>query len=276
MKNAIIYLVCTLFLLNTSRGNIMISKQESDSFITSPAAARHRPSQKDTLLINIQAHVQNAFVNGKIKNSDKDLAGLEQELLSMNMNMNNNNSIITYWYSYACYYHSILFLSQKENKRAEKILDEGITRLKKISNPNSEHLALLSLMESLSIQYASGIEIPGISKQARQNAEKALQLDSLNLRAYYVLGSNDFYSPAQYGGGKKAAFYLLKAIRLKEQSVTNPILPSWGKNSAYEMLIRVYIKQKDFTEAKKYYQEASALYPNDYMISKLSKEIINF
>jgi tetratricopeptide (TPR) repeat protein len=274
MKNSIIYLVCTLFLLNTSRGNIMISKQESDSFINSPAAARYRTYQNDTLLINIQAHVQNAFVNGKINNSDKDLAGLEQALLSRSRN--NNNSIITYWYSYACYYHSILFLSQKENKRAEKILDEGIMQLNKIVNPNSEHLALLALMESLSIQYASGMEIPGISKRARQNAEKALQLDSLNLRAYYVLGSNDFYSPAQYGGGKKAEGYLLKAIRLKEQSVTNPILPSWGKNSAYEMLIRVYIKQKEYAEAKKYYMEASALYPNDYMISKLSKEIINF
>jgi tetratricopeptide (TPR) repeat protein len=274
MKNAIIYLVCTLFLLNTSRGNIMISKQESDSFINSPAASPYRTYQNDTLLINIQANVLNSFVNGKISNSDKDLAGLEQELLIMNRN--NNNSIITYWYSYACYYHSILFLSQKENKRAEKILDEGIIRLKKIANPNSEHLALLSLMEGLSIQYASGMETPGISKQARQNAEKALQLDSLNLRAYYVLGSNDYYSPVQYGGGKKAAGYLLKAIRLKEQSVANPILPSWGKNSAYEMLIRVYIKQKLYAEAKKYYQEASALYPNDYMIIKLSEEIKDY
>ncbi len=271
MKKTIIYLICTVFLTNTGRGNIMISKQESDSFIYSPAAATYRTNQTDTLLINIQAHVQNAFVNGKISNSDKDLAGLEKELLSMNRN--NNNSIITYWYSYACYYHSILFLMQKENKRAEKILDEGIIQLNKIPNPNSEHLALLSLMESLSIQYASGMEIPGISKQARQNAEKALQLDSLNLRAYYVLGSNDFYSPAQYGGGKKAAGYLLKAIRLKEQSVANPILPSWGKNSAYEMLIRVYIKQKLYDEAKKYYKEASALYPYDYMIIKLSEEL---
>ena len=130
-------------------------------------------------------------------------------------------------------------------------------------------------MESFSIQYASGIEVPFISKRVKQNAEKALQLDSLNLRAYFVLGLNDFYTPEQYGGGKKVEDYLLKAIKLNDQSVSNPYLPSWGKNTAYEMLIRLYINHKLFAEAKKYYQEAIALFPDDYMINKLANELIN-
>jgi pentatricopeptide repeat protein len=130
-------------------------------------------------------------------------------------------------------------------------------------------------MESFSIQYASGMEVPIISKRVKQNAEKALQLDSLNLRAYYVLGSNDFYTPEQYGGGKKAEKYLLKAIKLNDQSLSNPYLPSWGKNSAYEILIRLYINHKQFAEAKKYFQEALTLFPDDYMINKLANELIN-
>jgi tetratricopeptide (TPR) repeat protein len=165
---------------------------------------------------------------------------------------------------------------EKENKSSEKILDEGIMQLENVSNLNSEHLALLALMESLSIQYASGIEIPSIFKRVKQNAEKALQLDSLNLRAYFVLGSNDFYAPEQYGGGKKATSYFTKAIKLNDQPVVNPYLPSWGKNSAYEMLIRLYINHKQFAEAKKYYQEAITLYPDDCMIIKLSKELLNY
>ena len=211
-----------------------------------------------------------AFVNAKMSKTDKGLVDLELALL--NLNKNNNNGIIIYWYSYTCYYHSILLMIEKENKSSEKILDEGIKQLKNVSNLNSEHLALLALMESFSIQYASGMEIPFISKRVKQNAEKALQLDSLNLRAYFVLGSNDFYSPEQYGGGKKAAGYLLKAIKLNDQSVANPYLPTWGKNSAYEMLIRFYINHKQFAEAKKYYQEAITLFPDDYMINKLAKE----
>jgi pentatricopeptide repeat protein len=41
------------------------------------------------------------------------------------------------------------------------------------------------------------------------------------------------------------------------------------------MLIRFYIKHKQFVEAKKYYQEAIALFPDDYMIIRLAKDLIN-
>jgi len=165
---------------------------------------------------------------------------------------------------------------EKDSKGSEKILDDGILRLNKAGNLNSEQLALLALMESFSIQYASNIETPAIARRVKQNAEKALQLDSLNLRAYYVLASNDFYTPEEYGGGKKASAYLKKAISLNDQSIVNPYLPSWGKSSSYEMLIRLKIKQKQFAEAKKYYHEAIDLFPDDYMINILSKDLINY
>jgi pentatricopeptide repeat protein len=273
MKTTLIYLVCSIFFMNSCKANLRYSEKGITAIKEPQSASLKSADQNDTLLIDIQGKVMDAFVKGKISKSDKGLADLEQALL--NLNSNNNNSIIIYWYSYTCYYHSILLMSEKENKSSEKILYEGITQLKKVSNPNSEHIALLALMESLSIQFASGIEIPFISKRVKQNAEKALQLDSLNLRAYYVLGSNDFYSPEQYGGGKKAEGYLIKATKLKDQSVANPYLPSWGKNSAYEMLIRFYIKHKQFAEAKKYYQEAITLFPDDYMINRLAKDLIN-
>ena len=273
MKTILIYLACSIFLMNSSKGNIPYSEKETIAIKLSQDACLKSINPNDTLLINIQEKVLDAFVNGKISKSEKGLAYIEQALL--NLTRKSNNSIIIYWYSYTCYYHSILLMIEKENKSSEKILDEGIMQLKNVSNLNSEHLALLALMESFSIQYASGIEIPFISRRVKQNAEKALQLDSLNLRAYFVLGSNEFYTPEQYGGGKKAEKYLTKAIRLKDQSVANSYLPSWGKNSAYEMLIRLYIKQKKNTEAKKYYQEAITLFPDDYMITKLSKDLIN-
>ena len=274
MKTTLIYLVFSIFLMNSIKGNIRYSEKEIIAIKESHSGSLKSIDQNDTVLINIQEKVLDAFVNGKISRSDKGLVDLEQALL--NLDKNNKNGIIIYWYSYTCYYHSILLMIEKENKSSEKILDEGIMQLENVSNLNSEHLALLALMESLSIQYASGIEIPSIFKRVKQNAEKALQLDSLNLRAYFVLGSNDFYAPEQYGGGKKATSYFTKAIKLNDQPVVNPYLPSWGKNSAYEMLIRLYINHKQFAEAKKYYQEAITLYPDDYMIIKLSKELLNY
>jgi tetratricopeptide (TPR) repeat protein len=274
MKTTLIYLVCSVLLMNSCKGDIRYSEKDRIAVKLSQEASLKSNDQNDTLLKDIQSKVMDAFVNAKISNSDKSLLVLEQALL--NLNKNNTNGIILYWYSYACYYHSILLTIEKENKSSERILDEGIRQFKNAGNLNSEHFALLALMESYSIQYAPAIEVPSISKHVKQNAEKALQLDSLNPRAYFVLGSNDFYTPEQYGGGKKAESYLIKAIGLNDQSVVNPYLPTWGKNGAYEMLIRLYINHKQFAEAKKYYQEAITKFPDDYMINKLAKELINY
>lgn len=273
MKTTLVYLACTIFLMNSCKGNIRYSENEKIVVKQSQEASLKSINQNDTLLNNIQQKVMDAFVQAKISQSDKNFVSLEQALLKQNINY--KNSIIIYWYSYTCYYHSILLMIEKNNKSSEKILDEGIEQLNNLTHKNSEHLALLALMESFSIQYASGIEVPFISKSVKHNAEKALQLDSINLRAYYVLGSNDFYTPEKYGGGKKAEGYLLKAIKLNNQSLQNPYLPSWGKNNAYEMLIKLYIKREQFNEAKRCYQEAITLFPDDYMINKLANKLIN-
>jgi len=274
MKTILIYLACSIFLVNSCKGNKCYSEREITAIKQSQDAFPKIISANDTLLNDIQQKVMNAFIKDQISRSDKEMVALGQALL--NLNKNKKNDIVTYWYSYTCYHHSILSVIRKENKSSEKILDEGIKRLNNVSLKNSEHYALLALMEGFSIQFASGIEIPFISKRAKQNAEKALQLDSLNLRAYYVSGSNDFYTPEQYGGGKKAENYLLKAIKLNDQYVSNSYLPSWGKNSAYELLIRLYISRKQFIEAKRYYKEAITLFPDDYMINRLANELINY
>lgn len=274
MKTTLVYLAFSIFLMNSTTGNIPYSGKMTLENWKSQEASLKNTHQIDSLLNNIQQKVMDAFVQGKISQSDKSLVYLKQEILKQNNN-NNNNSLLIYWYSYACYYHSILLMITNDKKGSEKILNEGITLLNKLNLKNSEHMALLALMESFSIHYISGMEAPLISERVKQSAEKALQLDSLNLRAYYVLGSNDFYAPEQYGGGKNAEGYLLKAIQLNDQSVPNPYLPSWGKNSAYEMLIRFYINHKQYSEAKKYHQKAIALFPGDYMINKLTDELAN-
>lgn len=273
MKTILFYLACTVLLMNACKANSRYTENEVIKIKESQDSSLRSLNQDETLLNNIQQKIMTAFTNGKITQSDKDLNSLEQSLLTLNSNK--KNSIITYWYSYICYYHSILSFTENDKEKSEETLEKGIKQLNDLSPKNAEHLALLALMESFSIQYALGIEVPFISKRIKQNAQKALQLDSLNLRAYFVLGSNDFYTPEQYGGGKKAEGYLLKTITLNDQTVANPYLPSWGKNSAYEMLIRLYLNRKQYPEAKKYYQEAIALYPNDYMINKLANELIN-
>ncbi len=253
MKTTFLFLAFSLLFINTSMGS-----------------NNHYGS--DTSLNNIQIKIQNAFVIGEINQSDKELVTIEQSLLDL-LKLK-NNPIIVYWYSYTCYYHSIFFMLKKDNKNSENILSEGINRLNECGLKNSEDCALISLMKSLSLKFSSAVEIPSISESIKQNATRALDLDSLNLRAYYVLASNDFYTPKQYGGGHKTEQYLKKAISLNDQSTINGFLPSWGKKESYEMLIKMYILNKQFIEAKKYIEIAKNLFPNDYMIAKLSDEIL--
>lgn len=268
MKTKFIFLAITIFVTNLSKGNSACSEKGCKANIQLQAVIM----QSDSLLNNIEQKINNAFVKDMINQTDNELVALEKALLTTNKT---NNSLIVYWYSYACYYHSIFSIVQNDMKKSEKVNDSGIEELEQVEPKNSEHYALLAYMQSLSIKYSAGIKIPFISASIKKNGESALQLDSLNLRAYFVLGSNDFYTPEQYGGGKKAEGYLKKAIQLNNQTIKNPYLPSWGKNSAYELLIRLYIKHKQLDEAKKYYQEAIALYPKDYMIKKLEGELYN-
>jgi tetratricopeptide (TPR) repeat protein len=269
MKTKLIFLVISFFIVNSCKGRHSSLEKNCLSQEFSVKSIQ----QSDSLLSRIEQKINYAFVKGNISQTDSDMVLLEEELI--NLNRIKNNSIINYWYSYACYYHSILAMIQKDLKKSEKVLDEGIETLEDIDPKTSEHYALLALMKSLSIKYSPGIKAPFISASVKNNAEKAIELDSLNLRAYYVLGSNDFYTPEQYGGGKKAEGYFRKAIQLSNQSVKNPYLPSWGKNTAYELLIRLYIKREQFDEARKYFQEAIAMYPNDYMINQLASKLIN-
>jgi len=271
MKTKITCFVITIFLVIPRIGYTSNFENNRLAKGQSQRISRNSIQQTDSLLNNIEHKINKAFVKDLINQTDGGLVTLEQAL--QNMNKTNNNSIIVYWYSYACYYHSIFSLIQNDLKKSEKMNDEGIEALDEVDPKNSEHYALLAFMKSLSIKYSAGIKIPFISASVKKYAEKALSLDSVNLRAYYVLGSNDFYTPEQYGGGKKAEGYFKKAIQLDNQSVKNPYLPSWGKNSAYELLIRLYIKRKQFDEAKNYYHQAIALFPNDYMIKKLGREL---
>lgn len=272
MKTIIIYLAGMGLLMNPCKGNTQYAMKDS-SVNPFQTALIKKVYQNDTLLDNIQQKVNNAFIEVNITQTDSALISLEQALMSLNEK--GSNTIVIYWYSYACFYHSIFFMTQQNKKESEKVLDAGIKQLNDVNPKSSEHLALLALMEGFSIQFAPGMEAPSIAGRSMNHAEEAVQLDSTNLRAYYVLGSNDFYTPEQYGGGENAERYFVKAIGLNDQSVKNPYLPSWGKNLAYEMLIRFYIKHNRFDEAKKYYQQAIALFPGDYMINKLSAELIN-
>lgn len=227
----------------------------------------------DSLLINVQDKIYNAFVQSFMAKTPEGLTKIEQQLSKLGEN--NNNNIIHYWRAYAAYYRAIYYIKSGDRETSQKATEKGIAIIEDLKKKSSEDYALLAMLQSFSIQFHSGIEAPFISNKVKSNAEKASELDPKNLRAYFVMGSSDYYTPEQYGGGTKVEEYLTKAISLEAQNLKNPYLPSWGKDTSYELLIRFYIKKERFDDAKKYFKEAIELYPDSYMLNQLGKRLID-
>lgn len=236
--------------------------------------------QLDTLQINsgdvlknIQSKVYNAFV-GSITGRDlKPIETVHKQLKEAYSKSPNN--LLLYWKGYLFYYKAIYHIRLKEEDKSEQAVTEGIDILQNIERKNSEDFALLALLKSFSQQFHSGFQAGKVSADIERNVKHALELDPDNLRAHYVYASNDFYTPKKYGGGLQAEKHLLKAISLPAQKISNPYLPSWGKEEAYTMLIQLYINEENFESAKKYYKKGMEKYPDSYSISRHAQKLID-
>ena len=144
----------------------------------------------DSLLIGIQNKIKTAFAQSLRLKNDKSLIELNKELTELSII--NEQSIISYWQAYLQFYSSIYYLTNDDKKASEKEVDKGIDYLKNIKNKNSEEYALLAMLQGYSIQF-KGMQAMFIGPKATKNAKTAITLDSTNLRAYFVYGSNDFY-----------------------------------------------------------------------------------
>jgi hypothetical protein len=226
--------------------------------------------QTDSLLVDIQIKIYGAFVKGRITQSNDALNELGIQL--ENLYKVKNQNLILYWLSYLKFYSSINYLSRGDSKSAENEVNKGIEVIKSIGKKSSEDYVVLAMLQGISIQFDIS-KAMFISEEINNNISSAISLDSLNLRAWYVLASNDFYTPEEYGGGNKAEKCLLKAISLPVQKINNSYLPSWGKEESYEILIKFYIKNAKRDLAKKYFQEAIAAFPKSYTINQLAPQL---
>lgn len=231
------------------------------SCITSILLAESAPQE-----LPVQKRIENKLYACFTEQSVQPLTSLYPELEKQ------NTQLTPYWIAYTKFYEAIYYLKTQDTEQAQKCLAEAELLLEKIKDKTSEDYALLAYLESFSLQFKSGTEAGKISAKVTANAQKAVQMDSTNLRGWYVSGSHDFYMPAAYGGGQKAESYLLKAIRLPAQNLPHPWLPSWGKAEAYDMLIRLYLGKGNTTEARKYYESLKTAYPESYLISQYAEK----
>ncbi|MBT6568115.1 MAG: hypothetical protein HON19_04330 [Flavobacteriales bacterium] len=262
MKSLIILLsLCFCF-----TGNAIENKKY---YLLNPSEQFNNSTQ-DSLLFDIQDKINTTFIKSLTTHNNDSFSELNAQLERLYETKKQN--LILYWRSYLYYYSSIYYLKQKDKEKAEKEIDKGIHLLEQIQNKNSEDYALLSLMQSFAIQF-KGAKAMFISKNVKKNARKAIALDSTNLRAYFAYGSNDFYTPERYGGGRDVESFLQKAISLPSQKTKNEYLPSWGKKEAYQILIKFFIRNEKWEFAKDYSQKGIVAFPKDYSLRQLASEL---
>ena len=261
---------------------LLISLQSCNSASASTTSMEETSTQLESylssadsiedLLNNIQVKIDKAFISSIMSNDMSALDNIYGDLEKLNAEKPNN--LINYWMAYTEYQKAICYIKQGDRTKSEASCENGISQLEAIDKMNSEDFALLAYITSFSIQFKGGLKAATTSSKVKKYAEKALELSDKNLRAYYVLGSNDFYTPEQFGGGKKAEGFLTKAVACEHQIIKGDYFPSWGKEGAYELLIKCHIKNKNLDKAKAVYKQAIAEYPESYMINQLAQKLI--
>lgn len=251
MKKKIIYLCLFIFLANSYA-------QKKETF---------------DILSNAQNTIDLAFLNAFKKDTVLPLQNQEELLNKIVVgNSKNIGYYKNYWTSYLKYKKAIFYFKLDNKKKSKEEASASIKLLEFIEDKDSEVYALLSLVQSFNFQFIPKQNFMVYLNKSIKNLDKSISLNPKNLRAYYVNASYDFYTPEEYGGGKKTEQMLLKAISIDEKTSKSSFAPFWGKELSFDLLIQYYLKKKSIQLAKKYYKQALNLYPTSHAIRR-HKEI---
>ena len=217
---------------------------------------------------NIQQRIDTAFYVSVRTNQLSSLTDIEHALAS------NSNPMATYWLSYAKYYEAAYYFQKEDKTASEKAIKEGINNLDGKNNKTSDDYALLAVMQTFSMQFmTNAIRMKFRSNTILKNIDRAIKADGNNVRAYLAAGATDYYTPAEYGGQKKTEGYLKKAISLNSRRAEGEAQPTWGKELSYNLLINFYLDKNNDDAAERYMDEAISLYPKDYGLNELKRQI---
>ncbi|MEO0734257.1 MAG: hypothetical protein AAFZ52_15585, partial [Bacteroidota bacterium] len=140
--------------------------------------------------------------------------------------------LANYWSAYADFHAAVYEMKTEDKPAAAVATQRALDKLASIEGKNVEELTLQAFIQGFAVQFAEGPQITAAARAAQESIDAAKAIEPNNPRLQYVMGSMDFYTPAEYGGGKKAEGYLTRAIELPAQTTSSEYLPSWGKAEA--------------------------------------------
>ena len=154
-----------------------------------------------------------------------------------------------------------------------KFTEKAIEILESIKGKTTEDYALLGMLKNYQINFSGWLATIKLSNQAKSMAQKAIELDGDNLRAYLVLGINNYYTPEFYGGKSKCEEYFKKAISLPDSTSGNEFDPTWGREDAFYFLLAYYKGRKNVGDKELFEKlklEALDKFPNDKRFNRFN------
>lgn len=188
----------------------------------------------------------------------KDLHLIESEL--KNINQIHTHFYAMYWKAYLLYYTAVFYQNlHSSDDLAAKAIAQALQVLREREYENSEYYALLAQATSFSIQFVNITQLARISTAVETAANRALELNKNNLRAYLVLTSHNFHTPKMFGGMKKVEAYALKGLACPDAIEDSDYAPTWGRSQLYHLLAQYYEQEGNKTALEELHKKYNAL-----------------
>ena len=102
-----------------------------------------------------------------------------------------------------------------------------------------------------------------LGQKSRRAQRTAVEIAPDNPRVVLLKAIGDFNTPRMWGGSKKRAIEGLRraATLFQEESVSNPLQPSWGHSDVYAWLGIAHLDEDNLSEARKAFEKALTIDP---------------
>lgn len=192
--------------------------------------------------------------------------------------MTPRDNLITYWLAYTDFHRALFFMDSNELESCEVRMTEGIKLLEdQAEEKTSEDYALLAMMQSyLALSKEEVDWKEKLSATAERNALKAIEVDATNLRGYYVLANMALRAPQNSPLRLNTEKYLKKALALSVEEIAKPnVRPTWGRDHAYALLIRLYLNEQRNDEARALLADAIKAFPKSQELVLFQEKLEN-
>lgn len=145
----------------------------------------------------------------------------------------------------ADYYAALAYIlagqRQTDNKKRDAMLDKAQPFIDKSfarRNGEPELYVLQAFLYQVRLQADPQGRSISLSQKAETSLKKAIEADSTNPRAYFLMANNIYYTPPMFKGGPKNALpvFLKARDKFRNYKASLTFLPDWGQQQNEEMI----------------------------------------